>query len=134
VDPQCSWESFAHALESDVSDLQGGTTKEGIHLGVMSGTLDVVQRMYLGAEVRGEVLYFSPRLIDRLEGLSIVMQFRGTEIRVTVEAGRLTVLAAAEGASRPIKVCAGGALRELGAGERVTFELAAEAVAAPSES
>ena len=25
------------ALESDVGDVQGGTTKEGIHMGVMSG-------------------------------------------------------------------------------------------------
>jgi trehalose/maltose hydrolase-like predicted phosphorylase len=133
VDPQGSWESFAHALESDVSDLQGGTTKEGIHLGVMSGTLDVVQRLYLGAEARGEVLHFGPRLTDRLEGLSIAMQFRGSDIRVTVEDGRLTVLAAAEGASQTIKVRAGGEVRELAAGERATFELAGEAVAASSE-
>ena len=28
------------ALESDVDDIQGGTTQEGIHMGVMAGTLD----------------------------------------------------------------------------------------------
>src|SRR5690606_36631729 len=29
---------YAEALQSDVSDLQGGTTQEGVHLGAMAGT------------------------------------------------------------------------------------------------
>ena len=37
LDPESSWERFLIALESDVGDVQGGTTKEGIHMGVMSG-------------------------------------------------------------------------------------------------
>src|SRR5260370_25702674 len=41
-----SWERFLAALDSDVGDVQGGTTKEGIHMGVMAGTLDLVQRSY----------------------------------------------------------------------------------------
>ncbi len=45
IDPESSWERFLIALESDIGDIQGGTTKEGIHLGVMAGTLDVVQRL-----------------------------------------------------------------------------------------
>ena len=48
LDPESSWERFLVALESDVGDVQGGTTKEGIHMGVMSGTLDLVQRSYAG--------------------------------------------------------------------------------------
>ncbi|MBV9197546.1 MAG: hypothetical protein JO168_25720 [Solirubrobacterales bacterium] len=39
-----------------MGDIQGGTTREGIHLGVMAGTLDLVQRAYLGTEIRGDVL------------------------------------------------------------------------------
>jgi hypothetical protein len=35
------------ALESDVGDIQGGTTQEGIHMGVMAGTLDELRRIYL---------------------------------------------------------------------------------------
>ena len=38
LDPDSSWQRFLVALESDVGDVQGGTTKEGIHLGVMAGT------------------------------------------------------------------------------------------------
>src|SRR5207248_2496186 len=32
LDPRSSWERFLVALESDVGDVQGGTTQEGIHL------------------------------------------------------------------------------------------------------
>ena len=49
-----------------MGDVQGGTTKEGIHMGVMSGTLDLLQRGYVGSSVSGDVLRFEPRLIDRL--------------------------------------------------------------------
>ena len=62
IDPESSWERFLVALQSDVDDVQGGTTREGIHMGVMAGTLDLVQRIYLGAEIRDGVVYFEPRL------------------------------------------------------------------------
>src|SRR5689334_7132588 len=55
LDPDSSWERFLVALRSDAEDVQGGTTREGIHMGVMAGTLDLMQRAYSGAEVRDGV-------------------------------------------------------------------------------
>ena len=51
-DRERSWELFSQALESDVADIQGGTTPEGIHLGAMAGTVDLLQRGYTGLEAR----------------------------------------------------------------------------------
>jgi len=34
-----SWDLYLEALTSDYIDIQGGTTKEGIHAGVMAGTV-----------------------------------------------------------------------------------------------
>jgi trehalose/maltose hydrolase-like predicted phosphorylase len=123
IDPELSWERFLVALESDVGDVQGGTTKEGIHLGVMAGTLDLIQRAYTGAQIRDGVLHFAPTLTDRLNGLSFPMQVHGTPIRVTIGEEGLTVVITG-GFSRPIKVALGDDIRELGAGERCTFSLA----------
>jgi trehalose/maltose hydrolase-like predicted phosphorylase len=123
LDPESSWNRFLVALESDVGDVQGGTTKEGIHMGVMSGTLDLIQRGYLGSEIRNGTLYFKPRLTDRLEGLEFSMQFRGTPMRVHLGDGELTVTAHPEGQSRPIKVGLGEDVRELCPGERCSFAL-----------
>src|SRR5581483_754728 len=58
IDPESSWERFLVALRSDAEDIQGGTTKEGIHMGVMAGTLDLMQRAYPGTEIRDGVLRF----------------------------------------------------------------------------
>ena len=117
-----SWERFLIALESDVGDVQGGTTKEGIHMGVMSGTLDLVQRGYAGTEIRDDVLYFDPRLPPVLEGLVFAMQFRGTPIRVTFSDGKISLAAHSEGVSRPIKVGVGGEIRDLCPGDEFTFD------------
>ncbi len=117
LDPESSWQRFLVALESDVSDVQGGTTKEGIHMGVMSGTLDLLQRGYVGANVRDGVLHFDPTLTDRLDGLSFPMQFRGTSIRVSISGDELTVHTLSEGFSRPVRIGIGDEVRELAAGQ-----------------
>jgi len=123
LDPESSWERFLIALRSDVDDIQGGTTKEGIHMGVMAGTLDIMQRCYAGSQIRDEVLYFDPRLPSGLDGLSFPMQFRQTPILVTLGGGRLTLAVHHEGVSRPIRAGIAGDVRELCPGDRAVFEL-----------
>jgi len=123
IDPEASWQWFTAALESDIGDTQGGTTKEGIHLGVMAGTLDLVQRAYLGTEIVDDVLYFNPALTDRLDGLRLPMQVRHTPITVSISGRELTVAVSDDGYSRPITLSVGGAVRELRSGESATFAL-----------
>ena len=109
--------------ESDVGDVQGGTTKEGIHMGVMAGTLDLIQRGYLGTEIQDGVLHFDPKQTEKLEGLSLPMRFHETPIDVTLEGGKLTVAAQADGFGRTVKVAVGGEVQELTGGQGYTFEL-----------
>ena len=123
LDPKSSWERYTVALGSDVGDIQGGTTREGIHLGVMAGTLDLIQRAYLGTSVSDGVLRFDPKPVGKLDGLSFPMRFRGTWLQITVEGGKLTVIAREDDAGRPIKVGVGDEVRELTAGGRYTFAI-----------
>jgi trehalose/maltose hydrolase-like predicted phosphorylase len=124
IDAESSWKRFLAALESDIGDIQGGTTSEGIHMGVMSGTLDLIQRAYLGTEIRDDTIHFAPRLTERLDGLSLTMQFRRVPLRVTLKGGALTVRALPDGFSSPVRVSAGSEVRELGAGDECTFLVA----------
>jgi len=123
LDPESSWDRFLVALRSDVDDIQGGTTKEGIHLGVMAGTLDVVQRYYAGARIRDSVLCFDPQLPSGLGDLSFPMQFRKTPIQVTLGGDRLTLAVHPEGPSQPIRAGIPGDVRELCPGDQAVFEL-----------
>ena len=64
---------------------------------------------------------FSPRLIDRLDGLSFRMEIRGTPIRVKLAGRQLSV--ASEGLGQRIAVAVGREARELSPGGSCTFTL-----------
>lgn len=123
IDPESSWKRYMVALESDVGDVQGGTTREAIHLGVMAGTLDLLQRGYMGSEIRDGVLYFAPKLTDKLDGLSFPMRFRDTPMDVTLKDAKLTVATQADGFSDHVKIGVGDEVHEIKTGESSTFSL-----------
>ncbi|MEV4603658.1 trehalose-phosphatase [Amycolatopsis sp. NPDC049253] len=126
LDPKSSWDRFIVALESDIGDVQGGTTKEGIHMGVMSGTLDLLQRYYVGSAVRDGVLYFAPTQLNRLDGLVFPMQYRGVPLRVSIAGDELTVFALPQGFRGPVFVGVGDEVHELGAGDSRVFTVSPE--------
>ncbi len=72
-----SWENFEDALQSDFKDVQGGTTPEGIHLGAMAGTVDIIRRCYTGLELLRGGLSFNPHLPDTLKLIKFRLRYRG---------------------------------------------------------
>ncbi|MEU4286212.1 glycoside hydrolase family 65 protein [Nocardiopsis dassonvillei] len=70
-----SWDFFRRALSTDVDDVQGGTTAEGIHLGAMAGTVDLLTRCYTGLTTRGGALHLSPLLPAELDHLSYGLRY-----------------------------------------------------------
>jgi alpha,alpha-trehalase len=76
ADREHSWHLFRQALDSDIEDIQGGTTAEGIHAGAMAGTVDLVQRNYLGLETRSGVLHFNPTLPVDVDRLQVSLRYR----------------------------------------------------------
>ncbi|MFE9556626.1 glycoside hydrolase family 65 protein [Streptomyces sp. NPDC006703] len=87
-----AWQYVHEALEGDVADVQGGTTGEGIHLGAMAGTLDLVQRGLTGLETRGGVLRLDPVPLPELSEYGFTIRFRGHwGIRLRMRPGQLHV-------------------------------------------
>ncbi|MFD1546057.1 pyridoxamine 5'-phosphate oxidase family protein [Nonomuraea guangzhouensis] len=80
-----SWHFFTETLFSDIKDIQHGTTAEGIHLGAMAGTLDLLQRCYLGLEIHPDGLHLNPLLPDRLGVLSMPIRFRGSQLFIDAD-------------------------------------------------
>jgi len=68
---------FAEALQSDVHDIQQGSTAEGIHLGVMAGTVHRVQRVSTGIEIKNNVLRINPELPQEIGRLDMQIRYRG---------------------------------------------------------
>jgi alpha,alpha-trehalase len=90
-DRERSWEFFEDALHSDLDDTQGGTTAEGVHLGAMAGTVDLLQRCYLGLEARDDVIWFDPLLPAQIRSLALDIRYRGRWLNLTVADGQFTV-------------------------------------------
>nr|HPQ60753.1 glycosyl hydrolase family 65 protein [Syntrophales bacterium] len=83
-DREQSWDLCRQALRSDYTDIQGGTTPEGIHLGAMAGSINIIQEGYTGIEPRGDVLWFNPCLPRELESLHMVIRYRGHTLEIDV--------------------------------------------------
>jgi beta-phosphoglucomutase family hydrolase len=89
TDRERSWWVFRDALDADLDDTQGGTTGEGIHLGAMAGTVDLVLRGYAGIQVRKDTLWFDPRLPPELREVHFDVFYRGQRVSVELTADRL---------------------------------------------
>ncbi len=116
-DRERSWKFFEEALRSDLDDIQGGTTAEGIHLGAMAGTVDLLQRCYLGVETRDDGIWFHPQLPTEVQSLTLDIRYRRRWINVVVAGGAIAVEAAdwGEGSAR---VGLDGKVAELAPGQR----------------
>ena len=57
-----AWDWFMEAMQSDIFDAQGGTTIEGIHCGVMAGSLDAITRYFAGVDLSSNIPEISPNL------------------------------------------------------------------------
>ena len=90
-DRERSWDFFQDALRSDLDDAQGGTTPEGVHLGAMAGTVDLLQRGYLGLETRNDVIWFNPLLPTEVQSLTLAIRYRQRWMNLTVADGEFTV-------------------------------------------
>jgi alpha,alpha-trehalase len=121
-DRERSWDLFRQALEADVADVQGGTTAEGIHLGAMSGTVDLIQRCYTGLEVGDDMLRFAPALPSELAHLVFDIGYRGHVVTIDVTAERLR-LTAAPVDRPPFTIEVGAERTELAPGETKEFVL-----------
>jgi alpha,alpha-trehalase len=125
LDRAASWSLFASALASDVDDVQGGTTPEGIHLGAMASTVDLVQRGYTGIEMRDDALWLDPQLPNPVRALRLTVRYRGRYLALHITHHTLTVKYE-RGAESTVRVGFGGSIHELAPGQERRFELDGE--------
>ncbi|MFJ2924100.1 glycoside hydrolase family 65 protein [Streptomyces massasporeus] len=119
-----AWTYCREALEQDVADLQGGTTGEGIHLGAMAGTLDLVQRGLTGLEPREDALRLDPVPLPALSEYGFSLRYRGHwGVGVRLQRGQLR-LGVPDSEESPIRVVLPDRAVTVAPGETCTLHLA----------
>lgn len=113
---------FADALQSDVTDIQQGTTSEGVHLGAMAGTVDLIQRVSTGIEAKGDVLKLDPELPLEMEALDMRIRYRGHSLDLQLTRDALTVRGHDHEAA-PISLCVAGEVCKFVGGSTRVFRL-----------
>ncbi len=92
-DENLSWQLYYDALESDYNDIQGGTTGEGIHAGVMAGTIMIALTNFAGIDIRGNKLSVNPKLPQRWKNLSTGLHFKQTAWQIEIKNNDVSVKA-----------------------------------------
>ncbi|MEO7015573.1 MAG: glycosyl hydrolase family 65 protein, partial [Leifsonia sp.] len=98
---------------------QSGTTAEGIHLGAMAGSVDLLQRCYPGIEVRADALWLNPALPEELARLRFDFHYRGHQLNIDIDHQRV-IVTAAPARAEPVTIVLGGRRRQLPAGHRIS--------------
>jgi trehalose-phosphatase len=114
-------EYFQQVLDSDVADIQGGTTPEGIHIAAMAGSIDLLQRCSTGLETRADRLVIGPLWPEKFGGFAFPIEYRGHRVNVRV-AGRTATLSTDPGNAPPITIECRGRLYELAAGSTIQVQ------------
>ncbi|MBT8351161.1 MAG: HAD-IA family hydrolase [Deltaproteobacteria bacterium] len=98
-----SWDFFRKALISDLSDIQGGTTAEGIHLGVMGGCLKGVITNFAGLNWYGGKISINPNLPAEWESLKFSVLIRGDRYHFEISGEKLKLRVEKEDRAIPRK-------------------------------
>lgn len=92
-DEKLSWELYEDALGSDYIDIQGGTTGEGIHTGVMASTVMVALTNYAGVNLNQSVLQINPKLPKHWNSIQFNMVFNGVKYQFNISKTEIEVTA-----------------------------------------
>ncbi len=103
---EMAWDLYMDALRSDLLDIQGGTTGEGVHCGVMAGTIYDALVAFAGLRLDGEFPILNPALPAHWTGMAFSFDFRGVLIHIELKGRDLSVKAEAdENEDIKIQIC-----------------------------
>jgi trehalose/maltose hydrolase-like predicted phosphorylase len=90
-DKEQGCELYFEALQSDFTDIQGGTTAEGIHAGVMGGTVLLAITSYAGINLKKEILTINPALPKNWKSLKFNITFKGKGYYIDLTRNQLKI-------------------------------------------
>jgi trehalose/maltose hydrolase-like predicted phosphorylase len=117
-DRDAGWDMYMEALESDLLDIQGGTTGEGVHCGVMAGTVYKALSMFGGLNISDDIPGICPSLPDHWSEMKYSFKFRGNDYSVRISKDEVELFALNDNNNK-IKVHIYGEFFEIGSEERL---------------
>lgn len=98
-----AWNLYYEALKSDFIDMEGGTTAEGVHMGVMTGTVLMALTTFAGLNFHGNTLSINPNLPKAWTEINFSCTFRGVVFNFEIKKDNIAVTAGKNNTSIIIK-------------------------------
>ena len=83
-DTETAMRWYHTALHADLGDIQGGTTKEGIHVALMASTITLILFAFAGVDVSGDILQIRPALPPAWLTTTFELTFRGVRYALSI--------------------------------------------------
>lgn len=122
VDSKASWQHFCDCLYTDLDAPSHGGVQEGVHLGAMAGSLDVLQRHYFGIRPELNGLHVFPAPPAALDDISLALEYRGARITAALSEDRLCLTLALQ-AREPIEIVHEGGTACLSPGQTLALSV-----------
>ncbi|WP_189615724.1 glycoside hydrolase family 65 protein [Pigmentiphaga litoralis] len=122
LDPATSWSYFQECVLRDLA-MPGGGVAEGVHLGAMAGSLDILQRHYLGITPARDGLHVQPAPPPGLGAVSVKIRYRGARLRADLKDGQLDLTVLQTVNDTPVAVVHGATVHQLRQGSTLTLPL-----------
>jgi len=82
---------YFEALQSDFTDIQGGTTAEGIHAGVMGGTVLMAITSFAGINLKKNILKINPSLPKNWDSIKFNFWFKNNHYILDLTQSQLRI-------------------------------------------
>lgn len=84
LDREEAWKMYKEFIMSDLCDIQGGTTAEGIHVAMMAASINMLFFHVCGIDTTGKGVEFDPKLPTELNFLKFRFQYKAVWLTVTL--------------------------------------------------
>lgn len=111
---QDKWNWFLEALKSDIHDTQGGTTLEGIHCGVMAGTIEILFKGFAGIHLFKDKIELNPQLPQSWRRLSFKITHRANTLVLEILPDRVYARRLIDGQEQEMGCTADGKCYSIG--------------------
>lgn len=117
-----AWKWYLDVLDSDLNDVQGGTTPEGIHTGVMGGSLDIIARGFMGIDDGEGKLRIAPSPPGRVKKIDLEIQYRKHRLQLFLSGRSFKVkLLKTSGGKKPLEIQVYGRAKKIFPGKEYRF-------------
>jgi trehalose/maltose hydrolase-like predicted phosphorylase len=117
-----SWTLYKDALTSDYADIQGGTTGEGIHAGVMAGTVLIAFQSFAGLNLKSDIVKFEPHLPQYWRSIQFRFMFKKAEYSCIVSKDYIEIIQQ-NGEDRDVEIAIQGNFHTIKSSEKYKFKI-----------